>query len=110
MYTINTAMETQVRLIKELTDKDDLIVVGSMDPCLLGLSGRRGWRFNLDIYSNMPSEDSEELKFYINNGAKYFVPIQGKIYKDENGEIIKYLVKNYRKIEAVKGFPIYMLQ
>lgn len=110
MYTINTAMQTQVRLVEQNTDKEDLLVVGSLDPCLLGISGRRGWRFNLDIYPEIPRNPIEELNYYISNGAKYFVPIQGKIFKDENGEILEYLDKNYEKIEAVKSYPMYKLQ
>ncbi len=110
MYTINTAMETQARIVMEYTDKGDLLIVGSLDPCLLGLSDRRGWRFNLGIYSDIPKNDLEELNYYIKNGAKYFVPIQGMIYKDENGEIQEYLDLNYKRVEIEKGYPIYKLQ
>ena len=110
MYSINTAMETQVRIVQEYTDKEDLLIIGSLDPCLLGLSDRRGWRFNIGIYPNIPDNDLEELNYYIENGAKYFVPIQGRIYKDENGEMLKYLDMSYERIEAVKGYAIYKLQ
>lgn len=110
MYTVNTPMETQVRIVKEHTNKDDLLVIGSLDPCLLGLSDRRGWRFNLDMYSHIPENELEELNYYIRNGAKYFIPIQGMIFKDEKGEIREYLDKNFERIEAVKGYPIYKLQ
>lgn len=110
MYTINTAMQTQVKLVEQFTSKEDLLVVGSIDPCLLGISGRKGWRFNLDMYPDIPRNAYEELNYYIKNGGKYFVPIQGKIFKDKNGEILEYLDKNYEKIEAIKGYPIYKLQ
>lgn len=109
MYRINTAMETQVRIVQEYTGKEDLLVVGSLDPCLLGLSHRRGWRFNLGMYPQIPQNNIEELDYYIKNGAKYFVPIQGMIYKDKNGEMLEYLNKKYEKIEVVEGFPIYKL-
>ncbi len=110
MYTLNMAMETQVRIVQEYTGKGDLLILGSYDPCLLDLSDRRGWRFNLGIYPDIPENDLEELDHYIKNGAKYFVPIQGIIYKDENGEILEYLDMNYERIEAVIGYPIYKLQ
>lgn len=110
MYTLNTTMETQVKIVQEYTDKSDLLILGSFDPCLLDLSDRRGWRFNLGVYPDLPENDLEELDYYIRNGAKYFVPIQGIIYKDENGEILEYLDSNYERIEAVKGYPIFKLQ
>jgi hypothetical protein len=110
MYTINTAMETQVRIVQEYTCRSDLLIVGSLDPCILSLSDRRGWRFNIGIYPDIPETDLEELNYYIKNGAKYFVPIQGMIYKDENGEVLEYLNIKYERIEAVEGYPIYKLQ
>ncbi|HYF83336.1 MAG TPA: glycosyltransferase family 39 protein [Clostridia bacterium] len=109
MYSVNTTMQTQVRIVQEYTGKEDLLIIGSLDPCLLSLSDRRGWRFNVGIYSNIPKDDLEELNYYIKNGAKYFVPIQGRIYKDENGEIQEYLDMNYERIEAEKGYTIYKL-
>lgn len=110
MYTVNKAMETQVRIVQQLTHKEDLLVVASQDPCLLSLSGRRGWRFNLGMYPHIPRNDLEELNYYIRNGAKYFIPIKGIIYKDEKGEILEYLEKNHERLEAVKGYPVYKLQ
>jgi 4-amino-4-deoxy-L-arabinose transferase-like glycosyltransferase len=110
MYKVNMVMETQVKIVQENTHKEDLLIIGSLDPCLLGLSDRRGWRFNIGIYSSIPKNDLEELNYYIKNGAKYFVPIQGRIYKDENNEILEYLDMHYEKIEAVKGYAIYKLQ
>lgn len=110
MYTVNEALETQVKVVRKLTEKDDLLITGSLDPCLLGLSGRRGWRFNTGIYSGIPADDLEELRHYIKNGAKYFVPIQGSIYGDDKGDILRYLEENHERIEPVKGYPVYKLQ
>ena len=110
MYTVNKPMEVQVGIVREYTGSEDLLVVGSLDPCLLGLSDRRGWRFNIRIYPGVPENAVEELNYYISMGAKYFIPIQGNIYKDEKGEVLEYLDKNYERIEAVKGYPIYKLQ
>ncbi|NLL52280.1 MAG: dolichyl-phosphate-mannose--protein mannosyltransferase [Peptococcaceae bacterium] len=110
MYTINETMAVQKKLVEELTVPSDLLVVGSLDPCLLSLSGRRGWRYNLGMYSYLPQDPYQELGFYIEHGAKYFVPIQGKVYGDDNQELIRYIEQNYPKIESVQGYPIYVLQ
>jgi len=110
MYTINTAMKTQVTVVEQITQKEDLLVVGSLDPCLLSLSNRRGWRFDIGIYSHIPQDSYEELAYYIEEGAKYFVPIQGKVYGDEDERFLKYLESRFKKIEPVQDFPIYVLE
>ncbi len=110
MYTRNTTLENQVAIVQQVTKKDDLLVVGSLDPCLLSLSDRRGWRFNIGIYSHIPQDPFEELDFYIEKGAKYFVPIQGKVYGDEDGLFLRYLESEYEKIEPIQDFPIYVLE
>lgn len=110
LYTINRTMETQVAIVEQVTKKDDLLVVGSLDPCLLSLSNRRGWRFNIGIYSHIPQDPYEELAYYIEEGAKYFVPIQGKVYGDEDGVFLKFIESRYKKIEPIQNFPIYVLE
>jgi hypothetical protein len=110
MYTVNEVLAMQTKVVQELTAKSDLLVVGSFDPCVLSLSGRRGWRYHLGIYSFVPKDPYEELACYISQGAKYFVPIQGKVYGDENERLISYIEKKYRKIEPVAGYPVFILQ
>lgn len=110
MYTINETMQTQVKVVRELTAKDDLLVVASFDPCLLSLADRRGWRYNLGIYSFIPEDPYKELAYYRERGAKYFVPIQGKVYGDEDDKLMNYIEKSYPKIETVEGYPIYDLR
>lgn len=110
MYTINNIMKTQVAIVEQVTKKNDLLVVGSLDPCLLSLSDRRGWRFNIGIYSHIPQDPYEELSFYIEEGAKYFVPIQGKVYGDEDGFFLRYLESRYEKIEPIQDYPIFALE
>jgi 4-amino-4-deoxy-L-arabinose transferase-like glycosyltransferase len=110
MYTINETMATQVKVVRTVTEANDLLVVGSLDPCLLSLADRRGWRYNLRLYSFIPEDPYEELAYYLERGAKYFVPIQGKIYGDENGELLAHIENNYEKIEPIKGYPIFALR
>lgn len=110
MYVVNESMREEVRLIKLLTSEDDLLVAGAIEPCVLSLSGRRGWRFQIGIYNEVPQDPREELEFYIQSGAKYFIPIQGKIYGDEDGHFFDYLVQTYEKIEPVKGYPFFKLR
>lgn len=110
LYAINTVMATQVSVIKHVTQRDDLLVVGSYDPCALSLSDRRGWRFNIHNYAGTPPDPYGELAQYIEQGAKYFVPIQGKIYGERADELIAFIDRTYPKIEPVSGYPVYRLQ
>lgn len=108
MYRINTVMQAQIMVVEKLVKSDELIISGSFDPGLLSISGRRGWRFN--IKAGKYKTPYEELNHYIRNGAKYFVPIHGIIYRDVKGELLEYLDRNYEKIEIVEGYPIYRLK
>lgn len=110
MYTINEVVETQVKVVRELTAEGDLLVVGAFDPCVLSLADRRGWRYNLQKDFFQQENPSAELDDYIQNGAKYFVPIQGKIYGDKDGKIMDYIEERYPKKETIEGYPIYSLQ
>ena len=103
-------MVNQVKVVQEITAQDDLLVVGALEPCLLSLTDRRGWRYNLRNYSYVPEDPYEELNYYIARGAKYFVPIQGKVYGDRDGKIMAYIEVTYPKIETVEGYPIYALR
>jgi len=109
MFRINPIIRNQWQVIEAVTKRDDLLVVGTLDPCLLSLSDRRGWRFNLRIYADTPRDPLAELSWYIEQGAKYFVPVQGKIYGDDNEEIMQTIRRKYSKIEPIEGYPIYQL-
>jgi hypothetical protein len=110
MFKINRHMVNQVKVVQEITAQDDLLVIGALEPCLLSLTDRRGWRYNLRNYSYVPEDPYEELNYYIARGAKYFVPIQGKVYGDRDGKIMAYIEETYPKIETVEGYPIYALR
>ena len=51
----------------------------------------------------------KEINYYIENGAKYFVPMKGWIHNDK-GEYRKYLEENFKKIIDEDGYYIYVLQ
>lgn len=110
LYTINTVMQAQIEVVQKVTEQEDLLVVGSYDPCLLSMADRRGWRYNIENDQDIPEDPLDELSYYINKGAKYFVPIQGKVYGDDDGQIMNHIEENYPKIELMKGYPIYVLQ
>lgn len=110
LFKVNQIMQAQVKAVQEVTAEEDLIVVGALDPCLLSLADRRGWRYNLRIYSFIPKDPIEELAYYQEKGAKYFVPIQGKVYGDEEDKILAYIQARYPKIETIEGYPIYVLR
>ncbi|MGI5901523.1 MAG: ArnT family glycosyltransferase [Desulfitobacteriia bacterium] len=110
MFRINEVMAVQTQVVREVTAEDDLLVVGSFDPCVLSLTDRRGWRYNLNIYASLPEDPYQELDYYIERGAKYFIPIQGKVYGDEDGRLINYLERKFPKIEVKPGYPVYVLR
>lgn len=99
----------QSEIVKQHTEKDDLIVVGTLGPALLNACERKGWRANIKYYDHIPKEPVAEINYFINNGAKFFIPLKGNIY-DDDGSYIKYLESNFEKLETQEGYPIYKLR
>lgn len=98
----------QAEVIQKYSSKDDLIVIGTLEPALLNQSGRSGWRANIKYYENIPSGPEKEIQYYIKNGAKYFSPLGGYIYGDD-GSYRKYLDENFEKLGEGQYF-IYKLR
>lgn len=108
-YVEKTELIKQADMVKRYTKKEDLIVIGTPDPALLNASERKGWRANIKYYDYIPKEPIQEIEYFINNGAKYFVPMKGWIAND-TGEYKEYLNKNFEKIVDDEGYYIYKLQ
>lgn len=108
-YIQLTAFLEQAEIVKQCTEKDDLIVVGTFSPALINACDRKGWRANIDYYDYIPKEPIAEINYFIEHGAKYFVPLKGTIYNDD-GSYIEYLESNFEKIEIKEGYPIYKLR
>lgn len=98
----------QAEVIQRYTKKEDLIVIGAVEPALLNQSGRSGWRANIKYYKDIPTGAQKEINYYINKGAKYFSPLEGNIYGD-NGSYKEYLENNYEKLGNEKYY-IYKLK
>lgn len=98
----------QAEVIQRYTKKEDLIVIGALEPALLNQSRRSGWRANIKYYKDIPYGAEKEIKYYIEKGAKYFSPLEGNIYGDD-GSYKKYLEDNFKKLGDEKYF-IYKLQ
>jgi 4-amino-4-deoxy-L-arabinose transferase-like glycosyltransferase len=94
----------QGRFVQALTNKNDLIVVGTDDPSLLNASHRKGWR----VTNTIPGDSIAELRYFIDHGAKYFVPLKGFIYGDD-GKLKSYLELHFKKKE-LGGYTIYRLK
>lgn len=109
LYKEKTNLLKQANMVKKYTNVEDLIVVGTPDPALINASQRRGWRANIDYYDYIPKDPVKEINYYIENGAKYFVPMKGWIHNDK-GEYRKYLEENFKKIIDEDGYYIYVLQ
>ncbi|NLM44044.1 MAG: phospholipid carrier-dependent glycosyltransferase [Clostridiales bacterium] len=87
----------QAEVIQRYTDKDDLIIIGTMEPTLLNQSRRSGWRANIKYYKDIPIGAEKEINYLIEKGAKYFSPFGGYIYGDD-GSYSKYLDENFEKL------------
>ncbi|SHI50637.1 ArnT family glycosyltransferase [Lutispora thermophila] len=98
----------QAEVIRRYTEKDDLIVIGTLEPTLLNQSGRNGWRANIKYHKDIPSGAESEINYLIEKGAKYFSPLEGCIYGDD-GSYRKYLDENFEKLGDGDYF-IYKLQ
>ncbi|NLK20512.1 MAG: dolichyl-phosphate-mannose--protein mannosyltransferase [Epulopiscium sp.] len=108
-YIEKTELIKQAGMVKKYTDKEDLIVVGTPDPALINACERRGWRANIDYYSYIPKDPIREIEYYIESGAKYFVPMKGWIHNDK-GEYKSFLDSNFEKIIGEDGYYIYKLR
>jgi 4-amino-4-deoxy-L-arabinose transferase-like glycosyltransferase len=104
MVKQNPELMIQAKYVKELTNKEDLIAVGTDDPSLLNACQRMGWR----IGNTYPGNPLEELKYFVTHGAKYFIPLKGYIDGDD-GTLMKYLDSHYKKIEVKGGYSFYQL-
>lgn len=102
----------QAEYVKKYTSKDDLIVVGTFSPELINASDRKGWRANIEYYDYIPRGPEEEMEYFISHGAKYFIPLKGYIYGDEDQAYRKYLDENFKKVEVTedRDFSFYELK
>lgn len=102
----------QAEYVKKYTDKDDLIVVGTLSPDLINASERKGWRANINHHDYIPTGAKEEIAYFIAHGAKYFVPSKGYIYGDEGSEYRDYLDKHFTKVKVTENpdYSFYKLQ
>lgn len=98
----------QAEVIQGYTKKEDLIVIGALEPALLNQSGRSGWRANIKYYKDIPNGAQKEINYYIEKGAKYFSPLEGNIYGDD-GSYKEYLENNFEKLGNEKYY-IYKLK
>lgn len=105
LNTQKTDLIRQAEIVRQFTDKEDLIAVGTDDPSLLNACHRRGWR----IANTYPDDPIAEIRYFQENGAKYFVPLKGYIDYDD-GTVRRFLDANFEKIEPVKDYPIYKLR
>lgn len=100
---------TQGEAVQMVSQPGDLIVTTLDDPTIINASDRQGWRFNIKYYPGIPTDPYKELQYYIDRGAKYFVPLKGNIWNDQDGAITRYLDTHYEKLEPIPGYPIYAI-
>lgn len=99
-FVENEMVLKQAEYVKKYTSKEDLIVVGTLSPELINASERKGWRANIHYYEEIPEGPEAELSYFISQGAKYFIPLKGSIYGDQDHSYRKYLDENFTQIQV----------
>lgn len=94
-FRVYTSIMDFGKVIDIYTNEGDLVVIGSPDPSKLSVSNRQGWRANLNYYDYIPKDIEGEVKYFIDNGARYFILDYEGIYND-NGKYVKYLQDNFK--------------
>lgn len=108
-FELNDNILGQAKVVKELTNKEDLILVGTLGPELINASDRKGWRFHLPNDKGDLEAAGIRLSEYIDQGAMYFIPAGKYIHGDLDGQFRHYLEATFERIEAGE-FSIYKLQ
>lgn len=104
-YVLNSSYLLYARDIEKRTKKEDLLILGLDNPVLFNISRRKGWRANV----NYQQDPAGELKGYIDQGAKYFIMIDNRIFGDEDGSYVNYLNSSYDQISPQQGITYYRL-
>lgn len=108
-YEELTSIINFAQFIDDNTEEEDLVVISYLDPSRLSLSSRRGWRANISLYDHIPTDIEGELKYLIDNGAKYFIVHNDYIYKDQDKKYLEYLNENFEKVIFEDGYVKYIL-
>lgn len=109
-YVQRNDIITQGQIVQQVTAPGDLIVTPTNAPALIDASERQGWRYQLHYYPYIPNDPYAELQYYIDHGAKWFIPLHGVIEGDARGEIARYLDQHYQRVEPKPGYVIYKLR
>ena len=104
-YGEDTELAYQVKIIEQNTRTDHLLVIGSSVPILLNLSHRQGYRAIPGTFSS----PEQELRFYIENGAKYFFPADEFFLNKAYESYRIFLDANYRRIATDSNYFFYEL-
>lgn len=95
-------------ILVQQTQKEDLIVIGTYDPALLSISGRAGWRANVQHNAYTPQDPKADIDYYIRNGAKYFLVYKKYIYGDK-GDYYPYVNGHFPRAYEGKDYTLYRL-
>jgi hypothetical protein len=94
---IDTGLLMASLQVEKHTHEEDLLVIGSLEPQLLNLSHRRGWRAG----QYYPREPARELDFFIKQGAGYYVALPRKnAHTEEVYELYSVTLKLYVRYPA----------
>ena len=96
-------------LLRRVTEYNDVVVIGEMDPSYLNAADRRGYRANLSYYPYIPQGPAAELTYFIEHGADWFVVVGGQIYCDD-GSYLTYLKEHYPLYAGSDVCAVYKLR
>lgn len=107
-FQVQQELVDAAKTLDAVTSPEDLVVIGTFDPVILTLSDRSGWRANLQYHAHIPKDMVNEMRYFMEHGANYFLVYKNRIYND-NGRYINYLNKNFSKKIYGENVVLYKL-
>ncbi len=92
---VDAGIDSVGRIVSEYVEPQESVAIAVSNPAYLNAANRRGWRANIKYYEYIPKNPKEEIDYFIQEGASYFVVVDGAVYGDEGGAYAEYLQENF---------------
>ena len=93
--------------IGEETEEKDIVAINILDPSILNIAERNGYRMGINYYDHIPKDPEGEISYYIENGTSFFYLIKtgdyekfigplenkAKLYHEDEGSLV-YKIEN----------------
>lgn len=67
--------------IGEETEEKDIVAINILDPSILNIAERNGYRMGINYYDHIPKDPEGEISYYIENGTSFFYLIKTGDYE-----------------------------